>query len=744
MTPFEMIESKLRDGMTEGNMHGCLRDVGRLAGGYAASGALSASDLFHLEALAGRLSKNPAEGTDKWTAAVVFGRGQPVQWEAPETYSAKKDRALEWDDEIGVGSADKLKVVDTNWLEDAEMPEPKADWNGVNDLITYLSTLFQSDDHVAYTTESWVKDGKHLPTKGVWDRTAGQLIQALQKAKGDIGKVVGDVNPECGGWIRFNPFDGKGIRDENVTEFRYALVESDQQTIERQIAILKELDLPIACMVHSGKKSVHAIVRIEADTMEEYRTRVDFLYEVCKKNGLEIDRQNRNPSRLSRMPGVRRSEGKQFLIGTNMGKPSWAEWKDWIEDLNDDLPDIEGLEGVFHKLPAKSPELIAGILREGHKMRIAGPSKAGKSFLLDQLVISIAEGKDWMGWQCAQGRVLYVNLELDRASCLHRFADIYKANGWKPTHVHNIDVWNLRGKAAPMDKLAPKLIRRAQQKKYKAVVIDPIYKVITGDENSAEAMSHFCNQFDKICNEIGAAVIDCHHHSKGAQGGKRSADRASGSGVFARDPDALVDLIQLDAEEPKKVIENRLVCNAMSVLMGELAGPNWRDKIPMDDTLEEGKFLAAARKMLPDDRVHRLISHMADLREPIAHMSAWRLEGTLREFASFKPRNIWFRYPLHIVDEGTLDDAEPDGMEAPWEKKRKKKEKSKTDRKIERKEAFIEALESCQEGGGVATMAKMEESMGISTRTLRRYLTEFGYSSESGLIAKIEGGKNHE
>ena len=50
-------------------------------------------------------------------------------------------------------------------------------------------------------------------------------------------------------------------------------------------------------------------------------------------------------------------------------------------------------------------------------MLIAGPSKAGKSFLQIELCISIAEGKDWLGWKCARGRVMYVNLELDRASC---------------------------------------------------------------------------------------------------------------------------------------------------------------------------------------------------------------------------------------------------------------------------------------------------------------------------------------
>ena len=297
-----------------------------------------------------------------------------------------------------------------------------------------------------------------------------------------------------------------------------------------------------AALVYSGGKSVHAIVKVEASNADEYRKRVQYLYNVCKKNGLDVDKQNKNPSRLSRMPGVIRRGKKQYLLDTNIGKESWAEWEEWIESINDDLPDPESLSDVFNDLPDLAPPLIDGILRQGHKMLIAGPSKAGKSFSLIELTIAIAEGRDWYGYKCAKGRVLYVNLELDKASCLHRFADVYKAHHWEPDSLKNIDIWHLRGKASPMDKLAPKLIRRAMKKGYIAVIIDPIYKVLTGDENSAEHMSKFCNEFDKICAELNCAVIYCHHHSKGAQGGKKSMDRASGSGVFARDPDAMLDL----------------------------------------------------------------------------------------------------------------------------------------------------------------------------------------------------------
>lgn len=419
---------------------------------------------------------------------------------------------LGWDDEI---SAEGL-VVDRSWVEGKEIHEPR-NWNPVNEITRYLETLFDPGENVGYVTGSWEKTDdkgtRWLPQKGCWDRTAGQLIEALNHCKGDIGAVLGDYNQVAGAWIRFNPLDGNGCKNENVTEFRYALVESDAMDLEQQNAIIRELELPVACLVFSGKKSLHAIVRVEAADYNEYRKRVEYLYNICKKNGLIIDTQNKNPSRLSRLPGVIRSGRKQYIIDTNIGKSSWQEWYEWIESVNDDLPDTESLESVWDDLPALAPPLIENVLRQGHKMLIAGPSKAGKSFALIELCIAIAEGRKWFSWNCSQGRVLYMNLELDRASCLHRFKDVYEALGWSAKNLSNIDVWNLRGKSIPMDKLAPKLIRRAAKKNYMAIIIDPIYKVITGDENSADQMANFCNQFDKVCNELGCAVIYCHHHS---------------------------------------------------------------------------------------------------------------------------------------------------------------------------------------------------------------------------------------
>lgn len=638
---------------------------------------------------------------------------------------------LDWDSEIG--SKDELVVVDRNWLERSEIHIPEQ-WNPTEQIITYLETLFEPDENVGYVTESWEHDGKFLPSKGCYDRTAGQLIKELYQCKGDIGSVLGDYNSEVGAWIRFNPLDGKGVKNENVTEFRYALVESDTMDISAQKAIITELELPVAALVYSGKKSLHAIVKIDASTYEEYKKRVDYLYNVCNKNGLKLDIQNRNPSRLSRMPGIMRNGKKQYLLDTNIGKENWNEWREWIESVNDDLPDPESMADVWDNLPELAPPLIDGVLRQGHKMLIAGPSKAGKSYALIELCCAIAEGKKWLEWNCTQGRVMYVNLELDRASCLHRFKDVYTALGIAPDNLSNIDIWNLRGRSVPMDKLAPKLIRRASKKNYIAIIIDPIYKVITDDENSADQMAHFCNQFDKVCTELGCAVIYCHHHSKGAQGGKRSMDRASGSGVFARDPDALIDLVELELNDDiLKQEKNKAVCK---VCEGWLYKYDKLYHASQDDLCSETQMLALCREYLENDAYECVIEDVGKARKTVESRSAWRIEGTLREFPKFAPVNLWFKYPVHNIDNiGVLKDiAVDDGM--PTWKKNFAKKKTDAERKTERKNSLETAFEACGIDDKV-TVKSMAEYMGVSEKTVRRRLKEHGgFWIDEGQIGK--------
>lgn len=651
------------------------------------------------------------------TQSSIFQLAYEHGWPGPAGH------ALDWGDELTVGPQQPA-LVDPRWVEEQELHLPDT-WEPAQQLKRYLQALFEPDEYVAYVTESFMAADRRRPAKGCWDRTAGQLIEELDACGSDVGKVMGDCDPEIGAWICFNPVDGTGRKDANVTSYRYALVECDNMEPGKQLAAIHQMELPCAALVYSGGKSIHAIVRVNAPDYAEYRKRVDHLYATCQKNGLTLDQQNRNPSRLSRMPGILRAGQKQALLETNVGKSCWEDWCDWVEACTDDLPDTECLADDWDDLPPLADALISGVLRKGHKMLLAGPSKAGKSFALIELCIAIAEGKTWLGrFSCAQGRVLYINLELDRPSCLHRFKDVYTALGLAPDNLRNIDIWNLRGASVPMDKLAPKLIHRAGKKGYTAVILDPIYKVITGDENSADQMAKFCNQFDVVCRALDCAVIYCHHHSKGAQGGKRSMDRASGSGVFARDPDAMLDMTELTITDAiREQLHNKAACRVIKAMLDKRGHA---DAYGPDDALSKSRMLTIAKEKLGLADLRAIDAEVAAAQKKADSMTAWRIEGTLREFASFAPVNLWFDYPVHKLDSGLLEDLQPDsdfrtlgakGASRRWGDKAKQSK----DRKAELDTAF----EACMMDGEV-TVYSLGEYMDLKPRTVKNRLKEDG------------------
>ena len=218
----------------------------------------------------------------------------------------------------------------------------------------------------------------------------------------------------------------------------------------------------------------------------------------------------------------------------------WTSRHPFTEDLSDVrvMPPIVNMEDISKNPPQLAPVLIEGVLRQGHKMIISAPSKAGKSFALVELALAIAGGYVWMGSKCTKGRVLYINMEIDDPSFYYR-VKVVKDEMEKlvENHIENIDVWGLRGFSMPLSQLAP-------------MVIDPLYKVMDGDENSNSDVSKMVAQFDRIARETGAAVIYAHHFAKGIGGDRSAIDRGAGAGTFARDPDAILTMVQLDIADP--------------------------------------------------------------------------------------------------------------------------------------------------------------------------------------------------
>jgi hypothetical protein len=181
------------------------------------------------------------------------------------------------------------------------------------DIELLLWHLYEAENILNINTDYVLgKDGKVDIVGAGLSKTAGQWIEYLGK------------NPApqsaAGAWIRMNPLKdlrgtgaGGSYTDSDVASYRFILLESDRLPMELQLGLFCRLKLPIALILDSGGRSLHAWVRSWARSLIEYRAEVDHLFGLLERFG--IDSGNSNPSRYSRCPGVLRT------IGARTGLP---------------------------------------------------------------------------------------------------------------------------------------------------------------------------------------------------------------------------------------------------------------------------------------------------------------------------------------------------------------------------------------------------------------------------------------
>lgn len=164
---------------------------------------------------------------------------------------------------------------------------------------------------------------------------------------------------KSGVWVRPNPCKPKGTGDNgaytdaDILKHRFLLLESDKVPVEQQLAFYSKLPLPISVILLSAGASAHSWLRLEAQDLETYREMGKRILDALLPFG--IDQGNKNPSRLSRLPGAHRTigatgDGIQRLLWVNPHPASITE------------SDIQNLEETL-KLPCIQEKPLRSVLR---------------------------------------------------------------------------------------------------------------------------------------------------------------------------------------------------------------------------------------------------------------------------------------------------------------------------------------------------------------------------------------------
>jgi RecA-family ATPase len=216
------------------------------------------------------------------------------------------------------------------------------------------------------------------------------------------------------------------------------------------------------------------------------------------------------------------------------------------------LPPIQTAAEMSEKPAEQRPEIIKGLLKQCSKLAIGGASKARKTWLLIHLAVAAASGYDWFNFKVPNKvKVLYVNFELHNDTFEKRLDLVCEALEMRSHQLGDwFSHWGLRGYAADYNEILPMITEAIKDKGYQMVIIDPMYKILGNtDENKAGDVTRLMNELERVAFDAKVSVVTSNHYSKGNKANTQDGDRISGSGVFQRDPDSLLEFV--DQEESK-------------------------------------------------------------------------------------------------------------------------------------------------------------------------------------------------
>jgi hypothetical protein len=184
---------------------------------------------------------------------------------------------------------------------------------------------------------------------------------------------------------------------------------------------------------------------------------------------------------------------------------------------------------------------------------LGGNQKAGKSILAINLGLSIASGKDFLGFKVPQPRrVLYVQQEISEPAMHERLKKMTSQAGLP--YSDNFMIENTTGTPLKLTNRAgiERLRELLELNKPDLLILDPLSTFHNVEENSASEMSAVLEAISVLKSEFKVGVLVIHHYGKPSLAERKGSHRFRGSSIIGDRADFL---IMLDEAEPRQDLQ---------------------------------------------------------------------------------------------------------------------------------------------------------------------------------------------
>jgi phage/plasmid primase-like uncharacterized protein len=205
----------------------------------------------------------------------------------------------------------------------------------------------------------------------------------------------------------------------------------------------------------------------------------------------------------------------------------------------------------FCAQPAPIKWLIKGWLQQDSLIMVHGASGGGKTFVVLDMVMSIASGAaDWHGKKIRGGDVVYLAGE-GHAGLRGRVA------GWKQARgVSKLSMWISR---AGCDLNTPAGYHQAVSEiarlgvRPRIIVVDTLHRFLAGDENSAQDAKTMLDACSMLMREFGCAVLLVHHTGVSDE----AQHRARGSSAWRGALDIEISVKPSKDDQPIELVQRK-------------------------------------------------------------------------------------------------------------------------------------------------------------------------------------------
>lgn len=159
-------------------------------------------------------------------------------------------------------------------------------------------------------------------------------------------------------------------------------------------------------------------------------------------------------------------------------------------------------------------KLIGKIIERGCTGQLFGPSGDGKTFIVLDIGLCVATGRQWNGHQCERGLVLYFNGE-GRSGAKRRFKAWCKHNNISDISSFHVSTSTITFDDAGLNQVTAEVkeLEAVTGQAVALIMIDTLARHLIGDENSTKDMSEFVRTVDGLRDSFPESTVLLVHHT---------------------------------------------------------------------------------------------------------------------------------------------------------------------------------------------------------------------------------------